>query len=199
MMKHKLFRRRKKIIKPRYQLKLAFVVVTFLLIYSLIFGAAIFCPLAIELRAAPSLEDQARVAFVVLGLHETIWPALFFILVLAFIGTILSSHRVVGPIYRLEKAIGQFVSGNFKERIWLRKTDEFKEIETMANRLAEYLENAKSSDSRFHTDLREKLSTLSAMLETEGLPRGGDAGKMVDELIVRLDSKPDAFAGDEDE
>ena len=87
------------------------------------------------------------------------------------------------------------MSGNFKERMRLRKTDELKEIETVTNRLAEYLDKAKSSDARFHANLREKLSMLLAMLETEGISRGGKAWELVDELIGRLESQPDAFSG----
>lgn len=196
-MKRKLFRRRKKLIKPRHQLKLALFVVVFLLIYSFVLGVAIFFPLAMELRATTGVEEQARIAFVILGLHETIWPALFSILVLVFIGAILFSHRVVGPVYRLERAIEEFVSGNFKERMRLRSTDELREIETATNRLAEYLDNTKSSDGHFHAALREKLSALSTVLETEGLSRDGEACRMVDELIVKLDSQPDAFTSDQ--
>ena len=167
--------------------------VIFLLFYSVIFGIATYYPLVRELEEATHFEDQARVATVMLGLEETVWPALILVLVLVFIGTILFSHRVTGPIYRLERAIEEFVSGNLKERIRLRKTDEFKEIETMVNKLAEYLENVQSSDSRFHTDLREKLSTVSTMLNSEGQSSGEQARKILDEVILKLDSQPDAF------
>jgi len=191
-MKRKLFRRRKKIIKPRQQLKLAFFVVIILLMYSLVFAIATYYPLGAELEKARHLEDQSRVASVILGLEETVWPALGFVLVLAFIGTILFSHRIVGPIYRLEKAVEGFVNGKF-ERIYLRKTDEFKEIETSVNKLAEYLENVQYSDSRFRTDLRERLSMVSAVLSDEGKSSNEKARKVVDDLILKLDSHPDAF------
>ena len=69
--KTKFFRRRKKIIKPRQQLKLASFVVLFLLVYSLVFGLAILYPLAMELRGSATTADHARVAVVILGLHET--------------------------------------------------------------------------------------------------------------------------------
>ncbi len=128
----------------------------------------------------------------ILGLEETVWPALVFVLVLAFIGTILFSHRIVGPIYRLEGAVEDFVNGKFA-RIHLRKTDEFKEIETNVNKLAEYLENVQYSDSHFCTDLRERLSMVSAVLSDEGKSSNEKAQKVVDDLILKLDSHPDAF------
>lgn len=193
-MKHQFFRRRKMLIKPRYQLRLAFSTVFFLFVYSVVFGTTIFYPLATELYSSASLEDRARVAFVVLGLHERIWPALLIISVLVFIGMILLSQRVAGPVYRLERAIEEFLNGNFTERMRLRKHDVFKEIETMTNRLAEYLEKAKSLDSRLHADLRENLSILSTMLKTKDLSGSEEARKIVDGLIEKLDSQPDAFS-----
>jgi methyl-accepting chemotaxis protein len=168
-------------------------VVIFLLLYSVVFGIATYYPLVSELQEATHLDDQARAASVMLGLERTVWPAFILVLILAFIGTLLVSHRIAGPIYRLEKAIEEFVSGNLKERIRLRKTDEFKEIETAVNKLAEYLENVQASDSHFHTDLREKLSRVSTILNSEGQSSDEQVRKIVDELIVTLDSQPDAF------
>lgn len=191
--KRHLFRRYKKIIQPRRQLKLACFVVLFLLLYSLMFGIATYYPLGAELEKAAYLEDQARVASVILGLEKTVWPALILVLVLAFIGTIFFSHRVVGPIYCLERALQEIVRGNLKERIRLRKTDEFKEIETMVNNLANYLENVQTSDSCFRTDLREKLSTVASVLASDGKSNGEKARKILDEVILKLDSQPDAF------
>jgi len=190
------FRRRKKIIKPRYQLKLACFVVIFLLLYSVVFGFAIFYPLAAELRGPGVVEDQARAAFVVLGLHETLWPALAFVLILAFIGTILFSHRVAGPIYRLEKAVDAFLRGDFTERIRLRKTDEFKEIESVVNRLSSFLDGAKTADERFHAELREKLFAISAMLEAKAKGEDDTLKNQINELILKLDAQPHAFATD---
>ena len=187
------FRRRKKIIKPRQQLKLACFVVVFLLVYSLVFGLAIFYPLAMELHGSAGTGDQARVAFVILGLHETIWPALGFVLVLSFIGTILFSHRVAGPIFRLEKAVADFVRGDFK-KIRLRKSDEFKEIEDSVNRLAEYLGNVQSLDTEFHDHLKENLSRLSRMLEDGAQQQGSaQARALVEALIAELENKAHAF------
>jgi HAMP domain-containing protein len=189
--KSKRFRRRKKIIKPKYQLKLACFVVVFLLIYSLVFGTAIFLPLAMELHESVTVEEGGRAALVVLRLHEAIWPALGFVLVLSFLGTILFSHRFVGPIYRLERAAEDFVKGKFK-RIRLRKNDEFKEIEISVNKMADYLNSVQTSGSRLHSDMLENLYQLSEMVRDNKYSRE-DAIQLMDEIIVELATKPNAF------
>ena len=192
-MMHRFFRRRKKIIKPRFQLKLAFFSVLFLFLITLIFGSAIFFPLAIELYSSEALEDQTRVAIVVLKLHEKIWLPLSAILILVFFGVILVSHRIAGPIYRLEKTIEEFMTGNFKERMKLRKTDELKEIEVIINNLATYLENSKFMDACFHENIKEGLLALHSTLQSEASLRAEKALNIVEELIKKLEYQPDAF------
>jgi methyl-accepting chemotaxis protein len=202
--KGKRFRRRKKIIKPAHQLKLACFVVIFLLIYTLVFGTAIFYPLAMELRGSATIGEEGRAALVILGLHKTIWPAMLFVLVLSFFGTILFSHRIAGPIFRLERATEDFLKGDFN-RIRLRKTDEFKEIEISVNKIADYLNNVQASDSQFHLHMSDNLSQVSTMLENKTEHRIEEAQELVtehrieeaqelvNEIIEKLGSKPHAF------
>jgi HAMP domain-containing protein len=133
------------------------------------------------------------VAVVILGLHETIWPALGFVLILSFIGTVFFSHRVAGPIYRLEKAVDDFVRGDFKP-IHLRKSDEFKEIEASVNRLARYLGTVQALDAAFHDHLKKTLSQLAKMLKGDTQQDGARALAVVEALVAELDSKTNAFA-----
>jgi len=193
-MKTQRFPRKKKLINPRYQLKFAFSVVFLLLLYYLIFGVAIFSPLALDFHESTNAEDQARVALVVLGLHETIWPALLSVLVLAFFGAILYSHRIAGPLHRLKMSVDEFMEGKFQP-IRLRKTDEFKEIEPMINRLAQYLATAQSADAAFHDGIKEKLKALAETLQETTPGSTEDLRQSINALIAELDSRPDAFCG----
>lgn len=193
-MKKKRFIRRKKLVDPRYQLKFAFFVVFFLFIYSCVLGTAIFFPLAMEMQASVTEEDQARIALVVLGLHEKIWPSLIGVLALAFIGAILYSHRIVGPLVRLRKTVDEFfLKGDFSQRIRFRKKDELKEVEIIFNRLADYLENAQLSDSAFRADLKQKLARLTEKIAKEGGPAQDVAKDALANLTVKLDMHPELF------
>lgn len=192
-MKQQRFRRRKKVIKPGFQLKFAFSIVGFLLVYSLILGSAVFFSLASEIQASATIEDQARVAFVVLGLHETLWPALIGILALTFVGAVLYSHRIAGPLYRLEKTVELFMSGDFTQRVRLRKADELKEIETVLNRFAEYLEKVQQADAVFHGSLKERLAqAVHELAKTQG-NEATSAKAIAESLIDELEVRHDAF------
>jgi HAMP domain-containing protein len=190
----KKYRRTKKLIKPRLQLKLALFGVLFLYIITLVFGISVFFPLAMELYSSENLEDQGRIAMVVLELHDKIWVPLSMISFLIFVGIILYSHRIAGPIYRLEKTVEQFIAGNFKERMRLRKKDELKEIEPIINNLAQYLETVKSLDASFHEKIKEKLIILRSTFQPEGPIKVKEASNIVDELIHWLEIQPDVFS-----
>lgn len=49
-----------------------------------------------------------------------------FFLLLFFVawGTIYISHKIAGPFYRFSKAMNEIENGNYRERIFLRKSDE---------------------------------------------------------------------------
>ena len=190
--KSKRWQWRINIIKPKYQLKLACFVTVFLLVYTLVLAAAVFFPLAMGGQGPVTGEEGGRAALVILDLHEAIWPAVVFVLLLSFLGTILFSQRIVGPIYRLEKTAENFVKGNFK-RIRLRKNDELKEIETSVNKMAEYLNSAQTEGYQFQSSILNKLYHLSEMIGNKTKYSVEDAMDLLDEIIVEVSTKPDAF------
>jgi len=65
--------------------------------------------------------------------------ALIFI-VLAFLFGILYSHKLAGPIYRIEKTILQLINGNRDFKVKLRKGDEFLKLADTVNRLIDYMD-----------------------------------------------------------
>jgi signal transduction histidine kinase len=50
------------------------------------------------------------------------------------------SHRIAGPIYRLEKDLQDIAKGNFSMRIKFRKKDELKSIAEGINRILDEIE-----------------------------------------------------------
>lgn len=55
--------------------------------------------------------------------------------------TLFTSHRIAGPLYRVEKDIEEVASGNLAKRFNLRKADELKALAEGLNNLAETLKN----------------------------------------------------------
>jgi len=78
------------------------------------------------------------------------------IIELAFL-TIFISHKVAGPVYRLDKFAEGIRGGDFTSRIYLRKGDELVEVASDFNRTGDFLRNT------FQTMLtiNEKLLSLA--------------------------------------
>lgn len=181
--------RRKIMIRPGYQSRLAFTFFAYIAIYSLFLGFTIFYPLYQDLNAASTPEERELISKVVLYLHKRVWIGFAIVAVLAGIHAVFSSHRLVGPLYRFERMVQELIAGNYKLRIKIRKRDEFREMEGYLNRLAEKLETAQTRDNQFYHDARIKLETIKAMLEAEGAEYPSDVKRLATELIYELDSR----------
>jgi nitrogen fixation/metabolism regulation signal transduction histidine kinase len=187
-----LFQRRKFLIKPTYQLRAALTLILSVVASSIILGFVMFYPLFKELYAAVGAEGQARISATILSLNTRLLTAALILAVLVGVQAILASHRLYGPIYRFERALKEFLDGNFSNRINLRKHDELKEVEELFNRLAGCLEGARSRDLEFRTAVREQLKEVKAMLGPEENTKANGAYKIIHELITGLESDPDS-------
>jgi len=184
-----VFSRKKIVIKPEYQLRLALTFFISIIMYSLILGLIIFYPLYSALNAAATIEEQARISTMVLFLHQRVWLGFFAVAALAAVHVIFSSHRVVGPMYRFEKAVEELKNGNYGLRIRIRKRDEFKDMEVLLNGLAESLELKRNRSMQFHFDVRTRLETISALLEAEGAEYPEDVKRLTQGLINEINSR----------
>jgi len=181
--------RKKIIVKPEFQVKLALTFFISIIVYSLILGVVIFYPLYSSLNAATTIEEQARISSIVLFLHHRVWIGFVIVAFLAALQTIFASHRVVGPMYRFEKAVEELKKGNYAIRIRIRKRDEFKEMEGLLNGLAEILELKHNRANQLHSDVRTRLETISALLEAEGAEYPEDVRKLMHGLLRELGSR----------
>jgi HAMP domain-containing protein len=180
------FTRKKYLIKPAFQLRLALTIFVYVVIYSALFGFIIFFPLYTKFQGSSSFEEQVRISEIALYLHKRVWPALFIMAGLAGIHAIFYSHRLVGPVYRFERMLDALIAGDYSIRIRIRKRDELREMEALLNRLAETLEVIKNDDLKLHSDLNSKLETIKAMGDAPGAGRQDEVRNAVQGLIDDL-------------
>ncbi len=78
-----------------------------------------------------------------LFLGETTWPAIVCILIpSAVIFSLYLTHRVAGPLYRLEQSAQELKKGNLCLRIRLRESDELQELAEAINATVKNLDEA---------------------------------------------------------
>lgn len=51
------------------------------------------------------------------------------------------SHCLAGPIYHIEKHLEKIIEGNYNEKLYFRKNDEFKQLSDIINKLQDKLKN----------------------------------------------------------
>ena len=139
--------KRRRFLIDRLQVRLLAIALAYLLVTAAVLSLAVFGPLMWELRAGNSGLDQAAAAAQFLSLHARFWPAMLVTAVAMSLHSILTTHRIAGPLYRFRVVFGQVKEGNLVPWVGLRRRD--------------YLWNEASALEEMIASLRERVGALS--------------------------------------
>jgi methyl-accepting chemotaxis protein len=169
----------------------------------LVFGLAFLVPFllpALKLFSQVPLEERARAANQFLILSQTIWPALAVLIPAAAVFSIYLTHRLAGPLFRIEHTARELIRGNLALRIRLRKGDELHELAGLLNEVLDTLEQAIRGIRESEAHAREVLSWImdemrkQPSVNREVLNRleiALKSGERVDEVLKKFQlSKP---------
>jgi len=151
----------------------------------LVFAVAFLIPFilpAIEVLPSVSVVEQAATALQVFALATTIWPALLFIVPVTACCSIFVTHRLMGPLGRIEGAAKELIRGNLDLRIRLRKGDDLQALAGFMNEAVDNLVQAIRVIKESETSVREILSGL--VDEVQKRPSGN--GEMLNRLNKAL-------------
>ncbi|MGE4233453.1 MAG: HAMP domain-containing protein [Bacteriovoracia bacterium] len=141
-----VYKRAKFLINKKFQLKFAFFVCSWIFALSMIYPILIYnlfeyfvhaiqdpsTAHAYNLTADKIKELEKQVLFL-LGILQLVFLSITFVL------SIFISHRIAGPVYRIRKALEEVGRGNFDQRVTLRKTDHFHELQDTFNEMIQHL------------------------------------------------------------
>jgi len=169
-------RRRNYFIKKRFQASFIIKFCLLIVIGSLLSGAIVYFMSKSTLTAT---FENSRLVMKNTG--EYILPAVFLSssIVIVAIGfaailvTLFTSHKIAGPLYRIEKDIEAMVDGDLSKPISLRERDEIKPLAESLNQMRENL-------SKDVTTMKESLFDLEKAVNTdEGKKRIGEIKKIL--------------------
>jgi hypothetical protein len=132
-------RRKSRLVDRQYQFGLAW---RMLLVFFLFFAIGIFvvfAPSMFRLLTGADLAELEPAAEEFLILHRRIWPAVLFVLAGLFVYTLRFSHRIAGPIYRINQVLHNMLRGEYPGSITLRKEDHFHQTAELLERLSQQL------------------------------------------------------------
>jgi methyl-accepting chemotaxis protein len=178
----KSFRRRHFFIDKHLQTKYLLLTILLLLSYSLIFVILIFLPYILPIHFNLPLEERAEAARVLLALNKSVWPALLVAILILGVLSIFITHKIVGPIYRLKKALGEMIEGNLDVRVTLRKGDDLQELADHVNQLSAMLSTSLAALKHNYDTLSSQIDELERQIEAKSITP--ETGR---ELIRQID------------
>lgn len=141
-------RRRLHLVDRQYQIGIAW---RMMIAYLVFFAAGLllmFGPSMIVLLTNQDLSAVEPAAREFLALHKRIWPAALLIGGCVFVYTLLVSHRIAGPIYRINAVIRQMIEGEYPDKVSLRRGDHFQGTADLLTALSRKLAAEKEQRTR---------------------------------------------------
>ncbi|MCX5677787.1 MAG: methyl-accepting chemotaxis protein [Candidatus Omnitrophica bacterium] len=161
------FKRTKYLVSTKLQLRYVGIILLLMLVTALICSYIIYYTVMILMgEKLSNVYPQGRLIAIINTVNLRILFSLLLITpVVAVIGIFLS-HKIAGPIYRIEKFLGDMATGNFAARIVLRKGDELMSVADKINVLNDSLKTTigsqKSSMGRIVAELDELKKMISS-------------------------------------
>jgi methyl-accepting chemotaxis protein len=184
--------KRRRILIESFQYRLLLINLIYFVTILLIFAAALFLPLILQLRSNTlSVVEQGEVAGLFLSLHARVWPAMLVVFILLALHSVFVSHRVAGPLYRFRTIFKAITEGDLTVRAQLRKSDylgresdalnemiaslrtkitdiqnHYEEVQTVLEALEKSVERGSSEDMNHHiVDLRARMERLNSSVD----------------------------------
>lgn len=130
--------------QKRYAVWLALLLfVSSLVVFGLAFLAHYATPVS-KLVSPRSLEERQIASQQFIALAETGGPALVVLVVGAVLFSLYVTHRLAGPLYRLEQSVREVAQGNVSLRIRFRGDDELHGLAAAANEALTTMDKALS-------------------------------------------------------
>ncbi len=189
------FRRRRYFVNPRIQGPLLLHALGYSFFFLLVMAVGIFSPLVRLMEGVPVARQNPfwNPAYSLLYLHTHFWPLAIFAILAISLHSILSSHRMAGPLYRLSALFRGMREGKLPGRQVIRKRDflhpEFEEFNAMVEAWKERIRRARKEVGN--------LEKQAGLLQEEALlsdsPALLDLVQSITETRKRLSAELDWF------
>ena len=180
-MEHK-FKRKQYLVAKKFQLKYV------ALILLLIFLTAALCSYVVYYTSMLLLGEklanvypQGRLVHIVKTVNFRILLSLILVSPLVAVIGIFLSHRIAGPIYRMEKFLAGIAQGNLASQLTLRRKDELATLADGINYLVGSLKEAVITEKSHMNKVSAELANLKKALEAKPINQ-----PVVNETLDRL-------------
>jgi methyl-accepting chemotaxis protein len=136
----------------------------YLLICVIVTVSILLYPLIHDMMFLPDLEGQYRAAQTFLLLVKWLVPAILIVLVLFMGHTIITTHRICGPLVNFTHTFDSLGHGDLTRKVYIRKGDYLKRECTRINLM---IDGISGIINRLFTNHNQLLATLQSLNEQE--------------------------------
>lgn len=190
---------RRRFVVDSFQYRLLGITLTYFLAAVVVFVAAIFVPLIVELWSRGALDaDDAALADQFLVLHGRVWPAVGVAVLMLTVHSVVTSNRIAGPLYRFRQVFEAVARGDLTGRVRIRSHDyldrDADALDAMVEALAEHVARL-----RRHQELvRQRAARLRGAVATAEDRAIDEAMDELDEALGASEAALARFAADGD-
>lgn len=165
------------VINPSYQYKFSLIMCTIAFIGSLMYPLSIYelfdKIIALQPEKTFDIEENRNQLLLILILIQ------FAYLGIVFVASIFLSHKVAGPMYKLQNFLTQIREGKKYFPIQFRSGDNFQEIADDINLTIEHFINQREHDFAYLKEVQQYIANLSLVVPEDKKP-------VLEEILSRL-------------
>jgi methyl-accepting chemotaxis protein len=164
----KPFRRTKYLIAARFQMKyVGLVLLIMFLTFTLCSIVIYFTMMGFMGEKLARVYPQGRLIYLLNVANLRMILTVLLLSPLIFILGIFLSHRIAGPIYRMEKFLKGVSVGDVSTRITLRKKDELVTLADSMNSVADSIQEAVSDEKSHARTALDEIARLKQMVDSK--------------------------------
>lgn len=171
------------IINPVFQYRFAFVICSLVLLVSLVYPITIYDLYEKVILLQPGNEDK---------LEESRMNLLYllFILEFAFIGivfvvSIFMSHKIAGPLYKLQNYLRDIREGGDVKSLFFRDGDHFHELAEEVSQTMEYFSKQREKDFSYLDEVSSYIANLALVVPEDKKPVLNEIQSKLSEIQTR--------------
>jgi len=153
------FKRRIFIIKRGLQFRYMGVIFTAMLLVAMIVGWTVYFSIWKDLSDPTKKHDELVEIF--LQGNDVLMSRMTVIMVMICFLSVFVSHKIAGPVYRLEESAKIIASGDFSKRIKLRYGDELQDLADAFNIMTESLDKIVGEDKKMLQNLNTIIGKIN--------------------------------------
>lgn len=166
-------KRRRYIVDSRLQFKYVGLVVSFALISAFLAGYSVFSAgWGMMGEKLANVYPQGHLMAIFRAVNLTLARNIMLLLPFIVVISVLFSHRMAGPIIRIERVLDEIANGNFDVNVTLRKKDELKRVAEAINKMRAGLKENKQKQNLLLGEVSKGLVSLEQLVLGEELDKG---------------------------